>query len=290
MVFPVKQAFTGTLLSLLWFGASTAPALSVGEDYVLTQKSLKMGDQYTYLTPNGVRLTNPRSGTSLVAKSPLWDIELFNDKTHLTGTVKHEKYKHQIAVSGTNEFISGQWERQKAPVTICGLKCTAYKIKGTMVKVLANGARDTNTGIVGGVYIVYDGIKIAPGLADLMTSAYNVPYRDSVPIAMYWEMSDGSHSPRLETYRVDKTTIPPAYFDKPFGYKPASSAELVMLSPDQLEMMEMMAKGGDGAVVDAQNKLNSSSSNGVGTPGQSGIMYNQRDTREMLEKLKQTSK
>jgi hypothetical protein len=291
---PVKQAFRGALTSLIIMGTTLLPALSVEADYVLTQRSLKMGDQYAYLTPAGVRLTNPRSGTSIVAKAPNWDIELFNDKTHLMGQIPHDRYKHQIAANGTTEFISGQWERQKTPVMVCGLKCTEYKIKGAMQKVFANGGRDNNTGVVGGVYVVYDGIRIATGLSDLMSVAYGLPNLSSLPMVMYWEMSDGSHSSRLETYRVSKSTIPPAYFDKPNGYKMASSAELVMLSPDQLEMMEMMAhQGGDSssAVADAQKALNQSSVHGsASSPGQAGIMYNQKDIKSMLEKFKQNGK
>jgi hypothetical protein len=291
--FPVKRAFRGAFTSFFVMGTTMLPALSVDGDYVLTQRSLKMGDQYSYLTPYGVRLTNPRSGTSIVSKAPSWDIELFNDKTHLTGQISHDKYKHQIASTGTHEFISGQWERQKSPVTVCGLKCTEYKIKGTMQIALANGARNTNTGVVGGVYIVYDGIRLAPGLTELMSIAYGVPNLDSLPMIMYWEMSDGSHSSRLETYRVDKTKIPSAYFDKPNGYKMASSAELVMLTPDQLEMMEMMAHQGDtsSSVVAAQKALNKNSVEGsASSPGQAGIMYNQKDIKSMLEKVKQNGK
>ena len=293
MDFPDKRAFRGGLTLLVIIATTMLPALSLDGDYVLTQRSLKMGDQYSYLTPAGVRLTNPRSGTSIVAKAPRWDIELFNDKTHLMGTIKHENYKHQIAASGTTEFISGQWQRQKAPVTICGLKCTEYRIKGTMQKVFSNGTRDTNTGVVGGVYIVYDGIKLDPGLTELMCVAYSLPDLNSLPLAMYWEMSDGSHSSRLETYRINRTKIPTAYFDRPNGYKMSSSPELVMLTPDQLEMMEMMAHQGDSSktVLDAQKALNKTSIEGPNTtPGKAGIMYNQRDIKSMLEKFKQNSK
>jgi len=291
--FPVKRAFPGVVTSLLIMGTTMLPALSIDGDYVLTQRSFKMGDQYSYLTPAGVRLTNPRSGTSIVSKAPNWDIEVFNDKTHLMGQIKHDQYMHQIASTSTTEFVSGQWQRQKAPVTVCGLKCTEYKIKGTMQKVFANGVRDANTGVVGGVYIVYDGIKLDPGLTELMSVAYCLPNLARLPMIMYWEMSDGSHSSRLETYRVDKTKIPLAYFDKPNGYKMSSSAELVMLSPDQLEMMEMMARQGDApkTVLDAQKALNKNSVTGSGSsPGQAGVMYNERDIKLMLEKFKQGGK
>ncbi|MDR3612616.1 MAG: hypothetical protein P4L53_03565 [Candidatus Obscuribacterales bacterium] len=293
MDFPVKRAFRGGLTSVVIFGTTMLPALSIDGDYVLTQRSKKMGDQYSYLTPAGIRLTNPRSGTSIVSKAPRWDIELFNDKTHLMGQITHEKYKHQIAATGTHEFISGQWERQRTPVTVCGLKCTEYRIKGAMQIVLANGARDTNTGVVGGVYIVYDGIKLDPGLTELMTVAYGLPNLSSLPLIMYWEMSDGSHSSRLETYRVDRTKIPLAFFDKPNGYKMASSSELVFLSPDQLEMMEMMAHQGEApnTVVNAQKALNKNSVEGAAaSPGQAGIMYNQKDIKAILEKVKQNGK
>jgi hypothetical protein len=92
---------------------------------------------------------------------------------------------------------------------------------------------------------------------------------------------------------VDRTKIPPAYFDKPNGYRMASSAKLVFLSPDQLEKMAMMAHQGDSSstVRDAQKALNKSSVQGSGSAaGKVGIMYNQQDIKSMLEKFKQDGK
>jgi hypothetical protein len=70
------------LLGLLLMSVPSAFAAS--SDYVLTQRSHRFGDHYTYISPNGFRLTNPRTGFALTTSSNNWNFYLFNEKNRLS--------------------------------------------------------------------------------------------------------------------------------------------------------------------------------------------------------------
>jgi hypothetical protein len=86
------------LLGLLF--APMLSAFAASSDYVLTQRSHRFGDHYTYISPNGFRLTNPRSGFALTTRSNNWNFYLFNEKNRLSYQTSADRWIHEIAGGG----------------------------------------------------------------------------------------------------------------------------------------------------------------------------------------------
>src|ERR1700733_15594679 len=47
-------------------------------DFVLTQKSTRLGDCYLYISPQGFHLVNPHSGFTISARAPEWRGFIYN--------------------------------------------------------------------------------------------------------------------------------------------------------------------------------------------------------------------
>ncbi len=64
MVQPRSEAVSGfhaAWLVAVFFVLSAPLALADDKGWVLTQKSAQLGDQYIYISPNGLKCVNPRA-------------------------------------------------------------------------------------------------------------------------------------------------------------------------------------------------------------------------------------
>ncbi len=79
---------TAVLVVLFCAVAFAMPGAQADErGWVLTQRSITLGDQYVYISPSGIKIINPRQGIGSIVKSPNWDVLLFNDQTRLEAFV-----------------------------------------------------------------------------------------------------------------------------------------------------------------------------------------------------------
>jgi hypothetical protein len=115
-------------------------AFAASSDYVLTQRSHRFGDHYTYISPNGFRLTNPRTDFALTTRSTNWNFYLFNEKNRLSYQTSADRWIHEIAGGGERETMLGQWVKQPKPVSLLGMKATEYKLSGALETRYLNGA------------------------------------------------------------------------------------------------------------------------------------------------------
>jgi hypothetical protein len=65
-------------------------------------------------------------------------------------------------------------------------------------------------------------------MADLFAVTYGVPNVQGLPLELYYTTYDGDRINRLETYRINRTSVAPQFFNMPVGYKPSDSFQAVM--------------------------------------------------------------
>jgi hypothetical protein len=252
-------------VSLTAFLGSSVAALAE-QGYVLTQKSTKMGDQYLYLSSEGIKITNPRAGFNLVARAPNWDITLYNDKTRCFYQTTAERYRQELAGrSPDGELKNSTWSKM-GDTYINGLKATEYRMGSKTVRSKTKAGGVVSKTINGAQYWVASEITIPAKLTELLAAAYGLPSQTSacVPLRLKYSESTGDHL-ILDTYRVDKAPIPVAYFDKPAGYKPVTSDAEVMMNDEQKQIMSDMARdlGSDPQGAQLKNKIDQVRSGGA---------------------------
>ena len=114
------QTGIGALILAFLFLYLAPAAQSDDRGWVLTQKSQTLGDQYVYISPNGLKCVNPKAGFAMVTCAPDWNIVMFNDKTRVFFATTLERYKRDLEAHGlTSDMASRTWPG-RAPATSPG--------------------------------------------------------------------------------------------------------------------------------------------------------------------------
>lgn len=272
-----------SIVCSVFLGTLTASASFADPGWVLTQRSTKMGDQYVYISDQGMKISNPKVGFNLVTRAPNWDITMFNDKTRCFYETTADHYRAQISGRGSNDadFKNSTWAKS-GETNIGGLKATEYRMGGKTVHAKNKQGAVVVKSIAGAQYWVAADINIPPKLTELLAAAYGLPAQTSscVPLRLKYSESNGDHTV-LDTYRVDKTPIPIAYFERPANYKLVQSDAEVMMNDDQKQIMNDMAKSLETDPQGAQlgAKLQKVRSGGA-TPGQT---FTKDDVSKLLD-------
>ncbi len=248
----VTSGFWVVWLVAVFFALSAPSALADDKGWVLTQKSLTLGDQYVYISPSGLKCVNPKAGFAMVSKAPDWNIVMFNDKTRVYFQTTLDSYKRTLASRGLTSDLAGRkWSRGSGG-NIAGLRATQYVMRGggSISLVGANGKTKIST-VNAADYWVSDDITVPPRLADLLSSAYGLPTTQNVPLRL--ECTDAKGQKRmLETYRMQTiASIPSSYFQCPGGYKAVQSDAEVMMNDEQKQMIDDMSREMGGGLESA---------------------------------------
>jgi hypothetical protein len=229
-----------TFLSATLFGDCLPAKAEPG--WVLTQKSTTLGDQYVYISQEGLKITNPRRGFNLVTHAPDWDIVLYNDKTRCFYQTTATHYRNELAGRNGSDFKNSHWSKS-GETTIGGLKATEFRLGAKTLQGRNKAGQITTKSIASAQYWVASDIKIPDNLTELLAAAYGLPNEtsSSIPLRLTYSENGGEHTV-LDTYRVDKSPIPANYFAKPAGYKMVQSDAEVMMNDDQRQIMNDMAR------------------------------------------------
>ena len=184
-----RVAVSYTVAFLSTFGGaiqgSAGNAGSVGTaDFVLTQRSTRMGDQYVYISPYGWQMVNPRSGVTMVTRAPDWNVTLFNSRSYTYYEMTAQQWARGMAAShGFKEWSGGSRWVKKGLVTVCGIRGTLFEISGHMRKHDASGHIFPSE-VVGARYIVAEDYPSNQKLATMMKDVFNFPTMSGLPLRL----------------------------------------------------------------------------------------------------------
>ncbi len=236
-----------TLALLVHFVVSSTPARADDKGWVLTQKSLTLGDMYLYVSPSGFKFTNPKAGVNFVTRSPNWDVIMYNDKTKVCYSATLDTFKRQVTQNlpqRRDELGAGKW--QKGSVSnISNLRATQYVMSdaaGVQARVAARGKKRVQQHLQGADYWVSEEIQVPPQLADLLSAMYGLPNTLNVPLRLTVTTQEQGSKVQLDTYRSQSCPIPISYYSMPNGYRPVKSSVEVMADEDTKQIIDDMSK------------------------------------------------
>jgi hypothetical protein len=266
----------------------TAPsAFATGkEDFVLTQKSTRMGDCYVYISPLGFQMVNPRSGFTISSRYPEWKVCMYNTHTHLYYECTMEAWSRDSLIdAGYDEWGPGSKWVKKGIVKVCGYKGTIYQIDGEMRTHQANGQIIVKKDTVTAQYVLAEGYKVNPNLSKMMNVVFNLPLTPGIPLRLTYGDPEGGKRPVLETYRIDRCSLTLQNFNLPIGYTLAHSRAEIMASPEQLKMLQKFAGANmsDPKAMQAMSAALNKNAYGRKIEGQQGA--SPRMTPNVLENL-----
>lgn len=229
-----------------YFAFSSAPAQADDKGWVLTQKSLMMGDMYLYVSPSGFKFVNPKAGVNFVTRSPNWDVVMYNDKTKVCYSATLDTFKKQVTQNlpqRRDELGAGKW--QKGTVSnIANLRATQYVMNdaaGVQARLAARGKK-ANQHLQAADYWVSEEIQVPPQLADLLSAMYGLPNTMNVPLRLSVTTQEQGTKMQLDTYRSQSCPIPISYYSMPNGYRPVKSSVEVMADEDTKQIIDDMSK------------------------------------------------
>jgi hypothetical protein len=235
------------LLSVSFFGLCVAEGMTREMGWILTQSADPFGDQYVYLSNEGVKCYNPARGIGWVATSPNWNVTLFNDQTKLYYPFSYKTFKNWIEQMRQHKLTSSDIHWSKiGSCSITGARATEYKASDTAV-----------TSSVSCWFA--DDIKVPSSLAQLINSVCGLPASDSIPLQLYQYDRYGRPAALLKTYRQQQAVIPQQTFYLPRNYKLAKDQAEIALSKQNLAALRKAVNQNNGKTVSIDtNRLSSS--------------------------------
>ena len=202
------------------------------QGWVLTQRSSTLGDQYVYISSEGVKIANNAQGVGTIVRGPSWDVLFFNDKTKIYYPMSYGQWKTKLS-SNKSKIPHAAWSQGKVG-SIVGLRATQYVMKNA-------GAPRSPNDWVSAEYWVANDIKVNSRLSELLSTAYGTPDNSCVPLRLIYKTASGKTGVSLDTYREQSTNIPTSYFNGPAGYQLAKSEVDVMMTNEHRQIMDDIA-------------------------------------------------
>ncbi|MBS2006175.1 MAG: hypothetical protein JST01_03990 [Cyanobacteria bacterium SZAS TMP-1] len=255
----------GTTLAALLLTAGAAMADEQG--WVLTQRSDKIGDQYVYVAPNGVKLVNPKIGYNIVLCAPDWNVCIYNDKTKTFYSASYASWMQEVdKAMGTRgtELKGGRWAKSSG-ASICGLKATSYIMQGSPNRHLRNAT-----------CWVSNDIQVPYQITDLLAKTYGLPDNKAYPLKLNTVDNAGHLSVQLDTYNSQACAIPASYFYLPNGYTRVASKEEVMVDDDTKAILRDLAS-------DSPSMSGSSSSSSYNSRPQQQVVRQQQTYQQQVQ-------
>lgn len=240
-----RNAF-GSLVGLIAVLAAAAPAFADEPGWVLTQRSEQMGDQYIYVSANGFKWVNPKSGANVVTTGPSWTVTMYNEKSKMYYETTFDKWKAQIASTGGQraaEMRSNPWVQSGSGV-VAGVKATKYSMKRGSVASMAptkdGHLKKTMATVQGAECWVSDEIPVPAPVASMLSQAYGMPQTKYFPLRVTY-VNGNRPGTALDTLNSKSCNIPIGYYARPQGYLLARSQAEVLMDDETKQILRDMA-------------------------------------------------
>lgn len=233
---------------------SAAPARADDSGWVLTQRSANFGDQYVYVSPQGLKLVSPKQQVNIVTCAPSWNVCFYNDRTHSFYATTFQQWMaeldHKLAGRGS-DMSERKWNKS-SDSNIAGVKATEYVMNGGYLtpSTKKSSIRHANCWIS-------EQITIPPQVSQMLAKVYGLPDTRTFPLKVSYVNTSGALNNMLDTYRAQACPIPTSYFGVPSNYKRCASEAEVMMDDETKQIFnDMMSDGpssGSGATSRTYN-------------------------------------
>lgn len=194
--------------------------------YLLRQTSRAMGTQTVNISQKGIYCSNKKTGMSVIARAPKWDIVTYNESTK-TCISKPLKDYRGLRVKFVSDFMKTNvdylpfyFKEQNIENGLCLRRFTTVELlsKKQAEKLKAQGKTMTATmklsdgEVISADLKVLDDKSVPPEISHFLSKFYGVPKKPGIPVSLRYERStDGQLKKILDTKsiaRSDNVLIP----------------------------------------------------------------------------------
>jgi hypothetical protein len=200
---------------------SQSPAPSE-DGVVIMQKSDSIGEQEVTATKHALKMVNKKDGITLIAKSPDWDIILYNPKSRTYFQTKSATWHGRMPIGDLMEREPNLFARDGKPEVMNGLKVMHRIIDEKSPHHAQRGAD----------YWYIKELSLPQTLCDIVQRDYAMPPVDGFPLS-YIHIGGGERQISLQTIKLQRQKIPASTFAVPPQMKHVNGTQLVIYSGDK---------------------------------------------------------
>lgn len=225
------------LASTFFLNGSMACAQTI-KGWLLEQDNPHTGTWNVYLSNAGMAAVNKKIGCTLVAKSPQWNVVMYNDLTKVyfmtplaewKGTsAKAQGLKAKQAYSRAQNILTEKPPRRIKDGKILGHRATEYLTDNLV-----------STGLKKVEYWIAPEIEVPLQLKQIFAKIYGVSVgkMQGLPLEVSYIDENGKKTPLFSTTKIAATQIPLQSFTYPSSYKRVDSEIAVLMDERGQEAM-----------------------------------------------------
>ena len=229
---------------------STLPAQSAPEaGWALTQtsKEASMSGALTlYVTPTGMRSTDPKSGLNMFTKGPNWTIAIYNDKTRRIFQSPLQQWLVSFKARGMSSRFDGATWRRGREGQIAGVRAYEFimdrppPVRGN-IKTINGKMKNLPTLTSATLWVAAD-ISTPPQVSDLLSKMYGVPDCQRIPLRLTMVEAGNKVHTAVDTVRVGRVNVPDSVFTAPRSYQQVRQDSEVLIDKESMDTLDDMLK------------------------------------------------
>jgi len=247
-----KLSPVNVLLLLGALAQSITPCNAGDKGWILTQKTGLNGESKLYISAKGMRLVGDKAGYVIVMKAPLWNVQLFSEKTHAVYESDAPHFKGQLnfglgLVSGAR--FTGLKTVATENESLEGLNCRRVSMdsghpvpKDLLLMSKQRRRQLTRDGQMcrSLEYWTTQDLPVPKKAAAVVERIYQLPSQDGFPIRLKFINENGKNRTELDT-TIQRADVASTLFSVPAGYhKVASEAEVIIDAKKQAVLDDLL--------------------------------------------------
>ncbi len=224
------KLINSAVLLIFGFAVQSSNKCMAGEAMLLVQESPITGVQNIYITPKSIRIDNQKTGTTIVSKSPAWEVDLYNKRNRTsfhttTGDFKASFFQGITKVYREN-FTGLNWKKESTELH-SGVPTIRYALH-------LNGKQGKldlmSVPIQKADYWIATNFKLPAKVCNVLATLNSVPAMGAIPIQCTYTGVDGDSASPLATKVAKKISVVDPFFEIP-KFAAATSERDVFIDP-----------------------------------------------------------
>ncbi|MBY0357587.1 MAG: hypothetical protein K2W82_06250 [Candidatus Obscuribacterales bacterium] len=234
---PIKL---GLLFSAILLSISQVKA---ADGWILSQKAnsgVTAGSGQTlYITANGMRTSDAKSGVNMFTNSPNWNVTIFNSQTKRFYQTPLQSWVQSFKQRSLGGKIEGGTWRKGGFGNICGVRAYEYVMDhpSAVRSTASRGRGKTLPTITAASLWVATDIVTPPQVSMIISKLYGVPDCQRIPLRVAIT-ENGRQSIVMDTQRATKAAVADALFTVPKGFQQAKTDMEVIMDKSSMDTFD----------------------------------------------------
>ena len=234
------------LLGLGYFSTTAALAEAGWAVTQMSKEASLSGSLTLYISPNGMRSMDQKSGLNMFTRGPAWQMNIFNDKTRRIFQSPLQQWLVSFKARGVSGRFDGATWRRGREGNVAGMRAYEFvmdhppPIKANAKQL--NGKAAKFAGLSSATMWVAADIVTPPQVSDLLSKLYGVPDCQRIPLRVTITEIGKPPKVAVDTIKIARVDVPESVFTAPRGYQPVRQDSEIFIDKESMDTLDEMMK------------------------------------------------